>query len=122
MGWVARVDNGGHGASLQNQLAATYDSNPVSRGISQTAGAAASDEPFVPLMTQAALQGGGTVNQVGELQAGGYNDAAEMLTLRASIADYAQWSTTPLHNPLHRFYRSAHGPQPTHPPFPLPRP
>ena len=42
--------------SLQNQLAATYDSNPVIRGISQTAGAAASDEPFVPLMTQAALQ------------------------------------------------------------------
>src|SRR5580704_3086947 len=90
--------------SLQNALAARYDSNPVIRGISQTAGAAASDEPFVPLMTQAALQGGGTVNQVGELQAGGYNDAAEMLTLRASIADYAQWSTTPLDYTMNSFY------------------
>ena len=35
--------------SLQTQLAAAYDSNPVIRGISNTAGAAATDEPFVPL-------------------------------------------------------------------------
>jgi hypothetical protein len=84
--------------SLQNALAARYDSNPVIRGISQTAGAAATDEPFVPLRTNAALQppSTGTVNQVAQLQAGGYTDAAEMLTLRAAIADYSQWSTTPL--------------------------
>jgi T5SS/PEP-CTERM-associated repeat protein len=89
---------------LQNALAAQYDGNPVIRGISNTAGAAASDEPFVPLMTEAALHGGGTVNQVAELQGGGYNDAAEMLTLRASIADYAQWSTTPLDFTMNSFY------------------
>ena len=90
--------------SLQNALAARYDSNPVIRGISQTAGAAATDEPFVPLRTNAVLQGGGTVNQVGQLQAGGYTDAAEMLTLRAAIADYAQWSTTPLDFTMNTFH------------------
>ena len=90
--------------SLQNTLAAQYDGNPVIRGISNTAGSAASDEPFVPLMTAAALHGGGTVNQVAELQGGGYNDAAEMLTLRASIADYAQWSKTPLDFTMNSFY------------------
>src|SRR5229473_2349820 len=90
--------------SLQNTLAATYDSNPVIRGISQTAGAAATDEPFVPLRTAAALQGGGTVNQIAELQAGGYTDAAEMLTLRAAIADYSQWSTTPLDFTMNTFH------------------
>ena len=91
--------------SLQNQLAAAYDSNPVIRGISQTVGGAASDEPFVPLKPDAALQGGGTVNQIAELQAGGYNDAAQMLTLRASIADYSQWSTTPLDFTMNSFYQ-----------------
>jgi len=35
--------------SLQNTLAARYDSNPLIRGISNTAGAAATDEPFVPM-------------------------------------------------------------------------
>src|SRR5260221_3766665 len=73
--------------SLQTTLAMRYDGNPIIRGISQTAGANATDEPFVPLMTLA---------QVAQLQAGGYTDAAEMLTLRGAIADYAQWSTTPL--------------------------
>ena len=90
--------------SLQNALAARYDSNPVIRGISQTAGAAATDEPFVPLRTNALLQAGGTVNQVGQLQAGGYTDAAEMLTLRAAIADYSQWSTTPLDFTMNTFH------------------
>jgi T5SS/PEP-CTERM-associated repeat protein len=90
--------------SLQNALAVRYDSNPVIRGISQTAGAAATDEPFVPLRTNALLQGGGIVNQVGQLQAGGYTDAAEMLTLRAAIADYSQWSTTPLDFTMNAFH------------------
>ena len=67
--------------NLQNALAATYDSNPVIRGISQTAGAAATDEPFVPLRTQrgSARRRHGEPGR--ELQAGGYTDAAEMLTL-----------------------------------------
>ena len=90
--------------NLQNALAARYDSNPVIRGISQTAGAAATDEPFVPLRTDAALQGGGTVNQVAQLQAGGYTDAAEMLTLRGAIADYSRWSTTPLDFTMNAFH------------------
>src|ERR1700730_11214565 len=90
--------------SLQNQLAAAYDNNPVIRGISQTAGASATDEPFVPLKGDAALQGGGTVNQVAELQAGGYTNAAQQLTLRAAIADYAQWSTTPLDYTMNLFH------------------
>ncbi len=34
-------------SGLQKQLASRYDSNPLIRGISQTAGASASDEPFV---------------------------------------------------------------------------
>ena len=93
--------------SLQNALANRYDSNPVIRGISQTAGAAATDEPFVPLETTA---GAATDRRAdGEpgrrrLQAGGYTDAAEMLTLRAAIADYAQWSTTPLDYTMNRFH------------------
>ncbi|HYR66306.1 MAG TPA: hypothetical protein VEP47_09255, partial [Reyranella sp.] len=60
--------------SLQNQLAAAYDNNPVIRGISQTVGGAASDEPFVPLKpdAQAAMGSAQTVNQIAELQAGGY--------------------------------------------------
>jgi T5SS/PEP-CTERM-associated repeat protein len=93
--------------SLQNTLAALYDSNPVIRGISQTAGAAASDEPFVPLKpkAQASMGSTDTVNQVAQLQAGGYSDAAEMLTLRASIADYSQWSTTPLDFTMNSFYQ-----------------
>jgi T5SS/PEP-CTERM-associated repeat protein len=92
--------------SVQNQLAALYDNNPVIFGISQTEGAAATDEPFVPLMTAAPVSPGSstTVNQVAELQAGGYSDAAEMLTLRASIADYAQWSTTPLDYTMNEFH------------------
>ena len=47
-----------------------------------------------------------TVNQVNQVQAAGYSDAAQMLTLRAAIADYAQWGTTPLDftmNPFHLF-------------------
>ena len=70
--------------SFQNALAAAYDGNPVIRGISQTAGAAATDEPFVPLQSMAPLSpdpGAPTVNQTAALQAGGYTDAAQMLTL-----------------------------------------
>jgi hypothetical protein len=78
--------------SFQAQLAAAYDSNPLILGISQTAGAAATDEPFVPLFFDPSQH----ENQPGQLEAGGYSDAAEMLTLRAAIADYSEWSTAPL--------------------------
>ena len=44
------------------------------------------------------------MNQVAQLEAGGYTDAAEMLTLRAAIADYAQWSTTPLDFTMNTFH------------------
>ena len=73
--------------SLQNGLASRYDSNPLIRGISQTAGGSASDEPFVPFK----LPG-----QIYATQRAGFTDAAQMLTLRAAIADYGSWSTTPL--------------------------
>ena len=38
------------------------------------------------------------------MEAGGYNDAAESLTLRAAIAEYAQWSTTPLDYTMNNRY------------------
>ena len=79
----------------------------IIRGISQTAGAYATDEPFVPLKTNAAVSANpadGTVNQIAQLQMGGYNDAGEMLTLRAAIADYSQWSTTPLDYTMNNFH------------------
>ena len=77
---------------MQNDLAQLYDGNPLIRGISHTAGAAASDEPFVPLFPDAAVSSGEleTVNQLLQMVGGGYSDAAERLTLRASIADYSQ--------------------------------
>src|SRR5258708_17129794 len=93
--------------SLQNQLAATYDNNPVIRGISNTGGACATGEPFGPLKGDALLApppSTATVNQVAELQAGGYTNAAQQLTLRAAIADYAQWSTTPLDYTMNLFH------------------
>jgi von Willebrand factor type D domain len=89
---------------LQNQLAALYDNNPVIRGISQTAGASATDEPFVPLSTDASFGQTGTVNQIAELQAGGYADAAEELMLRAAVADYSAWATTPLDYTMNLFH------------------
>ena len=62
---------------------ATYDGNPIIRGISQTAGITASDEPFVSLPTSAPISSGATqgVDQFGALVSGGYSDYAEMLTL-----------------------------------------
>ena len=93
--------------SLQNALATRFDSNPVIRGISQTAGAGTSDEPFVPFAVAAPASSAGhtpTVNQPAQLEAGGYNDAAESLTLRAAIAEYAQWSTTPLDYTMNNRY------------------
>ena len=45
-----------------------------------------------------------TVNQPAQLEAGGYNDAAESLTLRTAIAEYAQWSTTPLDYTMNNRY------------------
>ncbi|MCB8882577.1 Hint domain-containing protein [Acidisoma cellulosilytica] len=81
-------------ASFQTMLAKTYDGNSLIRGISNTAGASASDEPFVPLHP----------DQVDELEAGGYRDAAEELTLRNAIADYAAWSTTPLDYTMNEFH------------------
>ena len=94
-------------ANLQAALAASYDGNRVIRGISQTAGGSASDEPFVPLKNNAPLTGATnspTVNQPAQLELGGYQDAAEMLTLRAAIASYAQWSTTPLDYTFNNFH------------------
>ena len=86
----------------------TYDGNPIIRGISQTAGITASDEPFVSLPTSAPISSGATqgVDQFGALVSGGYSDYAEMLTLRAAIASYAAWATTPLDytiNPYHLY-------------------
>ena len=93
--------------NLQNALATKYDGMAIIRGISQTAGAYATDEPFVPLQTNAAVSSNpadGTVNQIAQLQMGGFNDAGEMLTLRAAIADYYQWSTTPLDYTFNEFH------------------
>jgi T5SS/PEP-CTERM-associated repeat protein len=92
--------------SLQNALAIKYDGMAIIRGISQTAGAYATDEPFVPLKTNAAVSPNtaDTVNQIAQLQMGGFNDAGEMLTLRAAIADYSQWSTTPLDYTMNNFH------------------
>ena len=44
------------------------------------------------------------MNQPGELESGGYTDAAEQLTLRAAIADYASWGTTPLDYTMNLFH------------------
>ncbi|HYX02745.1 MAG TPA: hypothetical protein VE963_11695, partial [Reyranella sp.] len=86
--------------SLQTALANRYDSNPLVHGMSQTAGMSASDEPFVPFKTNAPTttdpNDTSTVNQVYATQRAGFTDAAQVLTLRAAIADYADWSTTPL--------------------------
>ena len=107
MGRVWTADYIDAWTNLQNSLAALYDSNPLIRGISQTAGAVTSDEPFVPLSITAPTSdapNAPTINQPAELQAGGYNDAAEALTLRAAIADYAAWSTTPLDYTMNNHY------------------
>src|SRR5262245_30962860 len=80
--------------SLQNALAQRYDGNSLIRGISQTAGAATSDEPFVPLSTAAPTSGAPnapTVNPVAQVQSGGMTDAAAMLTLRAAYAGTRAW-------------------------------
>jgi hypothetical protein len=93
--------------SFQNALALAYDGNEVIRGISNTAGAAATDEPFVPLSGAAPISSAPqapTVNQIAQTQAAGYTDAAQMLTLRAAIADYSQWATTPLDYTMNLFH------------------
>jgi T5SS/PEP-CTERM-associated repeat protein len=93
--------------NLQSALATKYDGMAIIRGMSQTAGAYATDEPFVPLRTNAAVSSNpadGTVNQIAQLQMGGFHDAGEMLTLRAAIADYYQWSTTPLDYTMNTFH------------------
>lgn len=93
--------------NLQSALATKYDGMAIIRGMSQTAGAYATDEPFVPLRTAAAVSpnpADGTVNQIAQLQMGGYHDTGEMLTLRAAIADYSQWSTTPLDYTMNNFH------------------
>ena len=93
--------------SLQSALATKYDGTAVIRGISQTAGTSATDEPFVPLRVNAAVSpnpADGTVNEIAQLQMGGYHDTGEMLTLRAAIADYSQWSTTPLDYTMNNFH------------------
>jgi hypothetical protein len=66
--------------AVQQELAKRYDDKAIIRSISNTAGAAASDEPFVPLFDSAALgpePGAPTVSQPYELLAGGYSDAAK---------------------------------------------
>lgn len=109
IGRVWTADYVGAWTGLIDRLAGRYDGDPVIRGISQTAGGTASDEPFVALSSAAPTgpaSGAPTVNQLAQLKAGGYSDAAQMLTLRAAIADYAAWSTTPLDytlNPFHLF-------------------
>ena len=98
--------------AFQNELANLYDNNRVIRGISNTTGAAATDEPFVPVLPDAPRSNDpnpAKVNQVAELVAGGYNDAAQMLTLRASIAGYFQWSTTPLDYTMNCFFQQDAG-------------
>ena len=85
--------------TLQNTLAADYDQNPVILGISNTAGSSATDEPFVPLQP----------DQVTELEAGGYTDAAEELTLRNAISDYSAWSETPLDYTMNQFHLEGSG-------------
>ncbi len=80
--------------SLQNQLATAWDSNPLIRGISNTAGASETDEPFISLNS----------SDIASLQANGYTDAAQQLTLRAAIGDYSQWSTTPLDYTMNLFH------------------
>ena len=115
-GHVWTADYNDAWTTLQTELATyvssggsvTYDGNPIIRGISQTAGATASDEPFVSLPTAAPISKGAsqTFNQFGALVSGGYTDEAEMLTLRAAVADYAAWATTPLDytiNPFHLY-------------------
>jgi hypothetical protein len=86
-------------SSFQAELAAAYDNSPMIRGISNTTGAAATDEPFVPLHP----------DQVGDLQSGGYSDAAEERTLRNAIADYSNWSTTPLDYTMNLFHQEDTG-------------
>jgi T5SS/PEP-CTERM-associated repeat protein len=93
--------------NLQSQLAGKYDGMAIIRGISQTIGTSATDEPFVPLRLNAAVSpnpADGTVNEIAQLLMGGYNDAAQMLTLRAAIANYSQWSTTPLDYTMNSFH------------------
>src|SRR5215217_1657626 len=86
--------------NFQNQLATAWDSNPLIRGISNTAGASETDEPFISLNS----------SDIAALQANGYTDAAQQLALRAAIADYSQWSTTPLDYTMNLFhlYDSGH--------------
>ena len=79
--------------SFQNQLAALYDNKPLIRGISNTAGATATDEPFVPLKPV----------EIAQLVAAGYTDAAQQMVLRSAIADYTSWSTTPLDYTMNQF-------------------
>ena len=95
--WTA--DYVGQWTSLQTALANRYDGNALVYGICQTAAMSASDEPFVPFLTNApesSAANADKVNQVLTTQQAGFTDAAQILTLRAAIADYAQWSTTPL--------------------------
>lgn len=78
--------------TFQTELAAEYDSNPLIREVAITSGAAATDEPFVPLTSYTALQ------------AAGYNDTAEQRVLLGAVEDYAGWTQTPLDytfNPFH---------------------
>ncbi len=80
------------------QLAAGYDNNPAIVAISNSTGASHTDEPF-------------SVNpsQLPALHQAGYSDAAEELTLRASVADYAGWKATPLEYPMNPFHLDESG-------------
>jgi hypothetical protein len=104
-------------ADLQALLASKYDTpNSLIRGISNTAGMSSTDEPFVPgLYNPPAIPATNppaphiVLNQPAMLQAGGATDAAKRLTLRASIASYTGWSTTPLDFTFNAFFQQDTG-------------
>jgi hypothetical protein len=80
--------------SLQNQLAAIYDTNPLIHEVSNTACSSITDEPFVIL---------GTPLAVGNMKAAGYTDALYLSCLQNSPASYAAWVNTPLHWAFNNF-------------------
>ncbi len=80
--------------SLQNQLAAIYDTNPLIHEISNTSCSSATGEPFVIRGTPLAIT---------NMQAAGYTDAQYLSCLENSPASYAAWVNTPLHWAFNNF-------------------
>lgn len=73
--------------TLQQQLAALYDAEPLIASVSITSCSAQTDEPFVPT---------GDATSLKNLYAAGYNDAAQQRCLNGALTDYAAWKVTPL--------------------------